>query len=104
MILSSLIAAMVLQDQRIERRIEADPVPVSAATRGLVADPPKLEYDLRELLMCDPDERQPRLCYSLANLDEWRSEEAERKEDRLMEEAMDQARQAEQEDNVVPWR
>ena len=40
----------------------------------------------------------------MANLDEWRSEEAERMEDRLMEEAMDQARQAEQEDNVVPWR
>ena len=101
MILSSLIVAMALQDQRIERRIEADPMPLSAATRGVIQDAPKLEYDLRDLVMCDPDPRRPRLCYSIANLDEWRGEQAERNEDRLMEEAIEEARE---EDNVVPWR
>jgi hypothetical protein len=100
-----LISAMAAPaSQRIERPIMADPVPLSVATKGLVEDAPRLEYDVRELLMCDPDaEARPQLCYAVANLDRWqRGEEREeqRKEDELMEEAIDQAREG---DPNIPW-
>ena len=106
MLVSVLTAALALQGQRIERPIRSNEVPVSVATRGLVEETPKLEYDLRELLMCDPDleRRRARLCYAIANLGEWREEERQRTEDRLMEEAVDQAREPAEEKNTIPWR
>jgi hypothetical protein len=101
MLLALLIGATFAQDaQRIERPIMADRVPLEVATKGLVQDAPRLESDVRELLMCDADgEVRPRLCRSVANLDRW--EDQERKEEQLMEEAVDQANS--QDDNL-PWR
>lgn len=103
MLLSLLIAASAPDPERIERPIAADPVPLAVATRGLIEDAPRLEYEVRELLACDRGEPEsPRLCYSTVNLHLWRPHEEaeERKVDQLMEEAIDQAKE---EADRLPW-